>query len=67
MDIATEIPVVPFVLDRERLVASLVKVAGASVSFGVPIGIATEPVLHSAGQVWLGVRKRAWTWFGIQQ
>ena len=54
MDVATERPIVTGVFDEERFVPTLIEMPSASVSLGIPIGVAREPVLHPSSQVGLG-------------
>ena len=48
--VAAKRPVVVSVFDQERFVATLIKMTGPSVSLGVPIRIAGQPMLHAACQ-----------------
>ena len=54
MNVAAKRPVVVSVFDQERFVATLIKMTGPSVSLGVPIRLAGQPMLHAACQIWLG-------------
>ena len=54
MNVATERPIITGVFDEERFVPTLIEMPGASVSLGIPIGVAREPVLHPSSQVGLG-------------
>ena len=51
MDVAAEASIVAFVLDGVEFVSSLIEMTRASIPFGVPVGIATEPMLHPASEI----------------
>jgi len=54
MNVAAKRPVVSGIFDEKRFVASLVQMTGTLIAFGVPVGIAGEPVLHPLSQIGLG-------------
>ncbi len=54
MDVTTERPEVAFVFDQFRLESSLKQVAGPLMTFGIPVGVSAQQVLHPSRQVGLG-------------
>ena len=53
VDVPTESPVIAGVFHEDGLVPALIQMSRATVSFGVPIGVSREPMLHAMGQIGL--------------
>ena len=53
VNVSAQTPIITFVLDGKCFVATLVQMTAAVVSFGIPVGVTREPVLHPTGEIWL--------------
>ena len=54
VNVSAQVPIVPFILDGVRFVASLKQMTRPSIPFCIPVRIPRKPMLHAAAQIRLG-------------